>query len=113
MKPAERSAVDWRFLTEEERMKSFLIAAVAVAAGALAGTAQASEALAKEKGCLACHDIQKKKMGPAYKDVAAKYKGKADAEAMLVTKVSEGKGHPKVKANADETKTLVKWILAM
>jgi len=94
-------------------MKSFLIAAVAVASVALAGTAQASEALAKEKGCTACHDVDKKKMGPALKDISAKYKGKADAEAMLVTKVSEGKGHPKVKANADETKTLVKWILAM
>ncbi len=94
-------------------MKSFLIAAVAVASMALAGAAQASEALAKEKGCTACHDVDKKKMGPSLKDISAKYKGKADAEAMLVTKVAEGKGHPKVKSNADETKTLVKWILAM
>jgi len=94
-------------------MKSFLIAAVAVASVALAGAAQASEALAKEKGCLTCHDIDKKKMGPGFKEISAKYKGKADAEAMLVAKVSGGKGHPKVKANEDETKTLVKWILAM
>jgi len=94
-------------------MKSFLIAAVAVASVALAGAAQASEALAKEKGCLTCHDIDKKKMGPGFKEISAKYKGKADAEAMLVAKVAGGKGHPKVKANEDETKTLVKWILAM
>lgn len=94
-------------------MKSFLIAAVAVASVALAGTAQASEALAKEKGCLTCHDIDKKKMGPGFKEISAKYKGKADAEAMLVAKVYGAKGHPKVKANEDETKTLVKWILAM
>lgn len=94
-------------------MRTFLIAATAVACMGFAGTAQASEALAKEKGCLACHDINKKKMGPSYKDVAAKYKGKADAEAMLVAKVSGAKGHPKVKANEEETKTIVKWILAM
>jgi cytochrome c len=94
-------------------MKSFVIAAVAVASMALAGAAQASEALAKEKGCTACHDVDKKKMGPSLKDISAKYKGKADAEGMLVTKLSEGKGHPKVKSSADETKTLVKWILAM
>ena len=94
-------------------MRTFLIAAAAVACVAFAGTAQASEALAKEKGCTTCHDVDKKKMGPSLKDISAKYKGKADAEAMLTAKVAEGKGHPKVKANADETKTLVKWILAM
>jgi len=94
-------------------MKSFLIAAVAVAAVAVAGGAQASEALAKEKGCLVCHAIDKKKMGPAYKELAAKYKGNAGAEATLVAKVSGANGHPKVKADEAEVKTLVKWILAM
>ncbi len=94
-------------------MKSFLIAAVAVASVALAGAAQASEALAKDKGCLTCHALDKKKMGPGFKEVAATYKGKADGEATLTAKLSEAKGHPKVKSNADETKTLVKWILAM
>jgi len=94
-------------------MKSFLIAAAAVASVALAGVAQASEEMAQKDGCLACHAIDKKKMGPAYKDVAAKYKGKADAEAMLVTKISTAKGHPKVKASEDDVKSLVKWILAM
>lgn len=94
-------------------MRTFLIAAAAVACMAFVGTAQASEALAKEKGCLTCHDIDKKKMGPGLKEIAAKYKGKADAEATLAAKVAEAKGHPKSKANADEAKTLVKWILAM
>jgi len=94
-------------------MKTFLIAAAVTASVAFAGAAQASEALAKEKGCMGCHDIDKKKMGPSFKDSSAKYQGKADAEATLTAKVAEGKGHPKVKANADETKTLVKWILAM
>jgi cytochrome c len=94
-------------------MKSFLIAAVAVASVAFAGGVQASEALAKEKGCTSCHDIDKKKMGPGFKEIAAKYKGKADAEAAIVGKLTSAKGHPKVKANEDEAKTLTKWILAM
>ncbi len=94
-------------------MKSFLIAAVAVASVALAGAAQASEALAKDKGCLTCHALDKKKMGPGFKEVAAKYKGKADAEAKIVGEITAAKGHPKVKASDDEVKTLVKWILAM
>jgi len=52
-------------------------------------------------------------MGPSFKDVAAKYKGKADAEATLVAKLTSGKGHPEVKASPDDAKSLVKWILAM
>jgi cytochrome c len=67
--------------------------------------------LAKDKGCLGCHAIDKKKMGPAFKDVAAKYKGKADAESMLATKIASAKGHPPVKVTQDEAKTLVKWVL--
>ena len=52
-------------------------------------------------------------MGPAFKEVAAKYKGKADAEASLVTKITTAKGHPSVKASPDDVKALVKWVLAM
>ena len=80
-------------------MKSFVIAAVAAAGLACAGAASAQEALAKSTGCMNCHDIDTKKIGPAFKEVAAKYKGKADAEAMLVAKLepmgspgSEGEG---------------------
>ena len=75
------------------------------------GAASAQEALAKSSGCLNCHAVDTKKMGPAFKDVAAKYKGKADAEATLTAKLSEGKGHPAVKASADDVKSLVKWVL--
>jgi cytochrome c len=95
-------------------MKSYLIAALAVASVAFAGAAQADEAMAKEKGCLGCHAVDKKKMGPAFKDVAAKYKGDAGAEAALTAKVSEGKGHPKqTKASPDDVKALVKWVLSL
>ncbi len=74
-----------------------LVASIGLAAGNLA---HAQEALAKSSGCLNCHAVDTKKMGPAFKDVAAKYKGKADAEAMLVTKTygrqgtSRGQGQP-------------------
>ena len=95
-------------------MKSYLIAALAVASVAFAGAAQADQAMAKEKGCLGCHDIEKKKMGPAFKDVSAKYKGDAGAQATLTAKVTEGKGHPKqTKATPEEVNSLVKWVLSL
>jgi cytochrome c len=99
-------------------MKSLLIATAAVALVLSAGVARADEALAKEKGCLMCHAIDKKKMGPAYKDVAAKYKGDAGAEAKLAAEVSAGAGtasggHPKTKANEAEVKTLIHWVLSL
>jgi cytochrome c len=95
-------------------MKSIMIAAVMAVGVAAAGTANASEALAKSSGCLTCHALDAtKKVGPGFKDVAAKQKGKADAEAALVAKVGGAKGHPKVKASEAEVKTLVQWILGM
>ena len=94
-------------------MKSIVIAAVLAAGIAAAGTANAQEALAKSSGCLNCHDIATKKIGPAFKEVAAKYKGKAGADATLVTALTTAKGHPAVKASEADVKSLVKWILAM
>jgi cytochrome c len=94
-------------------MKSILIAVVATVALASAQAATAQEALAKSSGCLNCHATDTKKMGPSFKSVAEKYKGKADAEATLVAKLKEGKGHPAVKTSDDDTKALVKWVLAM
>lgn len=89
---------------------TFLILA---AAGALAaGPAQAQSDVLKAKGCLGCHDMQAKKVGPAYKDVAAKYKGKAGAENELVAKLKEGKGHMKVNASDEELHAAVKQVLA-
>ena len=93
-------------------MKLIALAAVASIALAAAGAANAQEALAKSSGCLNCHDVNTKKVGPAFKEVAAKYKGKADAEAMLVNKLTKGEGHPAVKTSAGDTKSLVKWVLS-
>ncbi len=94
-------------------MKLTVIAAVMAAGVFAAGAANASEALAKSSGCLSCHAVDTKKVGPAMKDVAAKYKGKADAEATISAKLNTAKGHPKVKASEDDVKALTKWILAM
>jgi hypothetical protein len=49
---------------------------------------------------------------PAFKEVAAKYKGKADAEATLFTKIKDGKGHPGTKASDNDLKGILKWVLA-
>ena len=101
-------------------MKVFV--AAAVAAGLLsAAPAFADEALAKAKDCLACHSVDKKLVGPAYKDVAAKYKGDAGAAAMLAEKVQKGGSGtwgqipmpPNPQVNADEAKKLVEWILSL
>jgi len=93
-------------------MKLIVITALASIGLAASGAATAQEALAKSSGCLNCHAVDSQKIGPAFKEVSAKYKGKADAEATLVAKVSGGKDHPTVKASADDVKTLVKWVLS-
>lgn len=87
-----------------------LAAAGVMAAGAV--HAQAGADVLKAKGCLGCHEFDKKKVGPAFKDVAAKYKGDKAAEGNLVGKIKEGKAHPKVAATDDELKSAVKQVLA-
>jgi cytochrome c len=93
-------------------MKSKLFAVVAAVGLGVAGVAQASADLAQKSGCMTCHAVDTKKMGPSFKDVAKKYKGSASAEADLVTKLKSGKGHPAVKTSDEDTKTLVKWVLS-
>jgi len=73
--------------------------------------AQAQEVL-KAKGWLGCHEMDKKKVGPAFKDVAAKYKDNKDAQAMLVSKIKEGKGHAKIAGSDDELKAAVGTVLS-
>ena len=62
----------------------------AVAALTLSGQASADLDLAKKSGCLACHSVEKKVVGPSWKDVAAKYKGDANAKATLIEKIKKG-----------------------
>lgn len=94
-------------------------AALLSAASAFADPA-ADQALATKKNCLACHAIATKLVGPAYKDVAAKYKGDAGAAAKLAAKVIKGgsgvwgpvpmPANPQV--NEAEAKQLVAWVLS-
>ena len=99
-----------------KRVLLTLVAAVAVAAPAMA-----DEALAKSKNCMACHAVDKKVVGPAYKDVAKKYAGQKDAVDKLAAKVIKGGsgvwGPVPMPANAQvndaDAKKLVAWILAM
>jgi cytochrome c len=93
-------------------MKSLMFAVIAAVGLGATGMAQASAELAQKSGCMNCHALDTKKMGPAFKDVAKKHKGNATAEADLVAKLKSGKGHPAVKASEDDTKALVKWVLA-
>lgn len=101
-------------------MKASLI--ICFAASALVSTAAFANAdLAKAKNCMACHAVGNKVVGPAYKDVAAKYAGQKDAEDKLVKKVMKGGGgvwgsvpmpaNPQV--TEAEAHTLVKWILSL
>lgn len=94
-------------------MKRSITAALTIAllAGISVAFAQSAEDLLKAKGCLGCHDFDKKKVGPAYKDVAAKYKGDAQAEGMLVAKLTGGKGHMKINASEAEIRTMLGRIL--
>jgi len=94
-------------------MKSIAIAVLTAAALAAAGIANAQQELAQKSGCLTCHATDTKKVGPSFKDIAAKYKGKVDAEGKLVEALTSGKGHPAVKASPDDVKSLVKWVLSM
>ena len=103
-----------------------------IAAGLLSsGASLADEALAKAKGCLACHTVDKKAIGPTYKEVAKKYSGQKDAEAKIANTIlkgtptpvgvgwqKEGKASlpfmpPNASVKPDEAAKLAKWILGL
>ena len=94
-------------------MKAALsIVAVVGALAAGVGFAQSGADVLKAKGCMNCHEMDKKKVGPAYKEVAAKYKGDKGAPDMLVAKLKEGKGHLKIDASDVELKAAVGTVLS-
>lgn len=104
-------------------MKVLLMTVATVGSLMLAGTvaaADAAAALAQKSGCMACHSVSQKVLGPSYKDVAAKYKGDKTAEAKLIDKVKKGGsgtwGPIPMPANSPQVsdadiKTIVVWIL--
>lgn len=87
----------------------------------LAHPVLANEQLAQSKNCLACHAIDQKKVGPAYKEVAKKYAKQKDAEIYLAKKIREGSTGvwgqipmpANVNVNAQEAQTLAKWVLSL
>jgi cytochrome c len=101
-----------------------LLSAVLAPRPASALDADAAQTLARQSGCFKCHSIDKHKDGPAYRDVAAKYKGNADAQAKLTHHITSGErvnfpdGHEedhKIVKSKDpaEIKNLVDWILSL
>ena len=97
------------------------LALATIVAAVVTPAAFANPALAEKKMCLACHQVDKKLVGPAYKDVAAKYAGQKDAVAKLAEKIQKGgtgvwgqipmPANPQV--NADEATKLANWILSL
>lgn len=107
-------------------MKTFVsqtLAGAALAAG-LVSPALASMELAQKKSCMACHAADKKLVGPAYKEVAAKYAGQKDAVAQLAERIQKGsvpgKGNwgaipmpANPQVSADEARQLATWVLTV
>jgi cytochrome c len=99
-------------------MKS-LVALLALVGTTLAAPAFANQELAQKKNCMACHAVDKKVVGPSYKDVAAKYAGQKDAADKLAEKIQKGGsgvwGPVPMPANtqvsAAEAKQLAQWVL--
>lgn len=101
-------------------MKTPLLTAMLLSAGLLlATTAQASPELAKKYNCLACHSVDKKVVGPSFKDIASKYKGQ-NVQAKLEEKVKKGGAgsfgpvpmSPNPQVPDTDLKVLVKWVLS-
>jgi cytochrome c len=97
-------------------MKLFLGIGAAVL---LAAPVWANKELATQKACLACHTVDKKLVGPSYADVAKKYAGQKDAEAVLVANIKKGGSGkwgpvpmpPQAALTDAEAQTLAAWIL--
>ncbi len=100
-------------------IKRLLLVISACAGVALGAPAQASGDLAKTKNCMRCHALDKKVLGPSFKDVALKYKGQKDAEAKLIVSITKGSSGgwgaiamPPNGVSAAEAAVLAKWVLS-
>lgn len=95
------------------------VAAFTFTAGLQAAESKAGEDLARKNGCMICHSIDQKLVGPAFKEIAAKYKKQKDASAMLGERVKKGStgvwGQMPMPPNSqiadEDINTLVEWIL--
>jgi cytochrome c len=96
----------------EKESSMRLIQCAVLATGMFAAAAvfaQSGADVVKAKGCLGCHAVDAKKMGPSFKAIAAKDQGK---EAALVAKLKDGKGHPKIAASDAELKAAIGYVLS-
>ena len=106
-----------------KKLTTLLLPLLAVTALATATPAKASEAIVKKARCVACHTVDAKRVGPAYKDVAAKYRGDTSAPDKLFAKVRAGGSgawgevpmipHGADKISDDDLKAAIKWILSL
>ena len=102
-------------------MKRALLSFAALAAVAAASPAMADEALAKSKNCMACHTVDKKLVGPAYKDVAQKYASDGGAVDKLAAKIMKGGSGvwgavpmpPNANVTEADAKKLAGWIMGL
>lgn len=104
-------------------MHSLSVLAAALGLALLAGPAGASETIARKARCVACHAIDKKMVGPAYKDVAAKYKDQPGAVARLSEKVRHGgtgvwgqvpmPPHAADKLSDGDLNSVIEWVLQL
>ena len=85
----------------------------------IAAPAWANQELAQKNNCLTCHSVAAKIVGPAYQDVASKYKGQKDAEAIVVANIKKGGAGkwgpipmpPQAQLSDSDAHALAKWIL--
>ncbi len=102
-------------------MKRFVMTIAAVAAIGAVAPAMADEAMAKAKNCMACHAVDKKLVGPSYKDVASKYAKDPAAVEKLAGKIQKGGSGvwgavpmpPNANVSADDAKALATWIMTL
>ena len=87
-------------------LRTVFALALAIAAGSV--IAQSGADVVKSKGCLNCHAVDTKKVGPSFKDIAKK----GGDQAALATKLKEGKGHPKVAASDAEIKAAIGYEMS-
>jgi cytochrome c len=106
-----------------KNLKIMLLAAstTVLSLGTVATASADPVALATERGCMACHQVETKVVGPAYKEVAAKYKGQEGAAEMLAGKVKAGGSGvwgpvpmpPNAHVSDEDIKVIVDWVLTL
>ncbi|MDP2264993.1 MAG: c-type cytochrome [Thiobacillus sp.] len=102
-------------------MKALMMTAAAAALLVMSGMASADQALAQKNACMSCHGVDKKIVGPAFKDIAKKYAGDKTAHDKLVAKVKTGgKGvwgeipmPPNPQVKAEDANKIITWVLSL